>query len=104
MLHQQGSIREQIGKLLEENGLRLLETEIIVTELGEPEKIYVCAEYADGPETEPGIWVPTVAPVNPKQDREKNVLSPMELYIRELLAEFYRVEENTIEVVIREAG
>ena len=49
--------------------------------------------------------IPTVVPVRleEKGKKEKKTVSPMELYIREVLAEFYQLEENKIEVVIQEA-
>jgi len=47
------------------------------------------------------IWIPTVAPINASEI--KQIVSPLELYIRETLAEFYRMEKNKIEVVIQEA-
>ena len=42
-------------------------------------------------------------PVNISEVPKKNTVSPLELYIRETLAEFYQTEENKIEVVIQEA-
>ena len=49
--------------------------------------------------------IPTVVPIRLEEKgiKEKKIVSPMELYIREVLAEFYQLEENKIEVVIQEA-
>ena len=98
------SISDQIGQLLYTNGLQLVGTELSVTEFGEIEKLSVTASYLDTEEPVPGIWIPTVIPVNPNRESKKNAFSPIELYIRGVLAEFYQIEENKIEVVIQEAG
>ena len=47
-----------------------------------------------------------IVPADEELDEEpkKTTVSPLELYIRELLAECYQIEENKIEVVIQEAG
>lgn len=92
----------QINEILQNNGLVLESAELEVSESGNLSYMKVLARYQDK-QTYPGIWIPTVAPVNVSDTPKKETVSPMELYIRETLAEFYRMEENKIEVVIQEA-
>ena len=97
------TISEQIDRLLRKSGLELLQAEFLVEEDGTMTDLQVQAVYLDGRE-EPGtIWIPTVAPVKLSDVPQSEVISPMELYIREVLAEFYQMEENKINVVIQEA-
>ncbi len=96
------TIEEQVAEKLENNGLVLLQMDILVAEDGAVEQMDVWAEYKDGKETQ-DILVPTVVPVRIGEEKKQTV-SPLELYIRELLAEFYRMEENKIRVIIQEAG
>jgi len=95
-------ITEQISRILQKNGLKLVQAEISVAEDGVIEEIWVWADYLDGTEEE-GKLIPTVVPVRIGEEIKKNTVSPLELYIRDSLAEFYQIEENTIEVVIQEA-
>ncbi|MBP3611129.1 MAG: stage III sporulation protein AF [Lachnospiraceae bacterium] len=98
------NISRQIGQLLQENGLWLLAVELEVEDSGKLKSMDVTAQYLDGTERkEETIWVPTVVPVNVGETPKKHTVSPMELYIRETLAEFYQMDENKIEVVIQEA-
>lgn len=96
------TIAEQIDRILQKNGLKLIQAELSVAEDGTVEKMQVWAMFQDGKE-ECGILIPTVAPVRLGETPKKETISPMELYIREILAEFYQLEENKIEVVIQEA-
>ena len=96
------AITDQIGKILENNGLALETAELSVAEDGTLEELFVWARYQDG-RRNTAILIPTVVPVNIRETKEKETVSPMELYIRGILAEFYQIEENKIEVVIREA-
>ena len=93
----------QIDRILQKNGLELVQTELSVANDGTVEKMQVWAAYLDGKEAE-AVLVPTVVPVRIGEERKENTVSPLELYIRELLAEFFRIEENNIEVIIQEAG
>ncbi len=96
------TIAEQVERKLRNNGLRLQRAELSVAEDGSIEQMKVWAEYLDGKEQQE-ILVPTVAPVQVGKREEKHTVSPLELYIRELLADFYQIEENKISVVIQEA-
>ena len=96
------NIAEQISRTLQKNGLKLVQTELSVAEDGTIEQMWVWADYLDGTE-EGKIGIPTVVPVRIGGKEKKNTVSPLELYIRETLAEFYQIEENKIEVVIQEA-
>lgn len=97
------AVTEQIEHLLGENGLRVRKVEPEILDNGELAFLTVTAQYLDGTE-EDNIRIPTVVPVRiTKEDKEPEVVSPMELYIRELLAEFYQMDENNIVVVIQEA-
>ena len=95
-------IEEQISRMMQKNGLKLVQTEIGIAEDGTIEQMWVWADYLDGTE-EKQTLIPTVVPVRIGEEVRKNTVSPLELYIREMLAEFYRMEENNIEVVIQEA-
>jgi len=95
-------IEEQIHRILQKNGLKPVQTELFVAEDGTIEKMWVWAEYRDGTEDRNSL-IPTVAPVRIGAQVKKNFVSPLELYIRETLAEFYQIEESNIEVVIQEA-
>lgn len=92
----------QIGKMLQKNGLQLLHADLSVERDGTLCELKVRAAYEDQQE-KPEILIPTVEPVAMKEAPKKKTVSPMELYIRELLAEFYQMDENKIEVVIQEA-
>lgn len=95
-------VSEQIDRLLRKNGLLLSGAEINVAEDGTLQELHVLAVYIDKPE-ETEILVPTVAPVMIGESVKKEIASPMELYIRELLAEFYGMDANKVEVIIQEA-
>lgn len=96
------SVSGQIERLLWENGLRLTGAEIGVEQDGTLKSLRVLAVYEDKQE-KTDILVPTVAPVLLGEMPENTAVSPMELYIRELLAEFYGMDENKVEVIIQEA-
>ena len=95
-------ISVQINRILNKNGLRLENVELSVEQDGIINRMHVWARYLDGMEPD-GIRIPTVAPVSITEVLERKTVTPMELYIRETLAEFYQIEENKIEVVIQEA-
>jgi len=96
-------IAAQINRILQKNGLKLVQTELSVVNDGTIEKMWVWAEYLDGTEGKEQP-VPTIAPVRIGEERKVDAVSPLELYIRETLSEFYQIEENNIEVIIQEAG
>lgn len=96
------NVAAQIDRILRNNGLKLIDTELLVAKDGSLMELKVWAAYEDQQE-QTGILIPTVAPVRLAEEQKKKTVSPMELYIRETLAEFYQLEENKIEVVIQEA-
>ncbi len=96
------NVSKQIDRLLSENGLKLSYAEFDVAEDGALQNLRVLAVYEDRQERAE-ILIPTVAPVRLGEFPENKVVSPMELYIRELLAEFYGMEESKVEVIIQEA-
>ena len=93
----------QIGEMIEKNGLTLQGMEMEVEENGKIYELQILATYQDKKEQEGFIRIPTVAPVKLSEETKKETVSPMELYIRETLAEFYQTDENKIVVVIQEA-
>lgn len=97
------TVAAQMAELLENNGLLLTGSEIEVEDNGKISSIQILACYQDKKQEEMGIHVPTVVPVTLTEAVKKKTVSPMELYIREMLAEFYQLEENKIVVVIQEA-
>jgi len=96
------TIAKQIDRKLQDNGLKLMEAEITVAEEGNIEKMRILATYLDGTK-EREVLIPTVVPVRIDEEPKKTTVSPLELYIRELLAECYQIEENKLEVVIQNA-
>lgn len=96
------TISDQIDRILRKNGLRLTAAELSVEEDGTLREMQVWAGYLDGKE-ETKIQIPTVVPVRIGEETKRKTVSPLELYIRETLAEFYQMDENKIEVVIQEA-
>lgn len=95
-------IADQIDRKLQSNGLKLLEADITVAEDGTLEGLWIKAAYLDGSGTQKGL-IPTVIPVRIGEKKPEKTVSPLALYIRELLAEFYQMDENKLEVVIQEA-
>lgn len=95
-------VEEQIAHLLKKNGLRLSGTKISVAEDGSLQELFVLAVYEDQ-RSERAILIPTVSPVRFEESPKQDTVSPMELYIRELLASIYGMEENRVEVMIQEA-
>lgn len=96
------TLTAQIAEILKNNGLILSAVKIEVEDNGKISSLTVLAFYQDQKKEETVIAVPTVAPVSLSEPLKKETVSPMELYIRETLAEFYQVEENKIVVVIQE--
>lgn len=96
------TLTAQIAEILKNNGLILSAVKIEVEDNGKISSLTVLAFYQDKKKEETVIAVPTVAPVSLSEPVKKETVSPMELYIRETLAEFYQVEENKIVVVIQE--
>ena len=95
-------VEEQVDHILKNNGLRLSGTKISVAEDGSLEELFVLAVYEDIRE-ERAVLIPTVVPVRIDEPPKQDSVSPMELYIRELLASVYGMEENKVEVMIQEA-
>ena len=96
------TIAEQIEQILQKNGLCLIHAELLVKTDGNIQSMQVRAAYLDGSEKKE-IVVPTVMPVRIGEQKKQDAVTPVELYIRGVLAEFYQLEENKIEVVIQEA-
>lgn len=97
------TISEQVDYILQKNGLYLIHAEVSVERSGSIKNMMVRAAYLDG-SGKTDIVIPTVAPVRIGEEAKPETVSPLELYIREALAEFYQLEENKIEVVIQEAN
>jgi len=95
-------VEEQIAHVLKSNGLRLSGTKISVAEDGNLQELFVLAVYEDNPE-EQVILIPTVSPVRLNELPKQDAVSPMELYIREMLASVYGMEKEKVEVMIEEA-
>lgn len=102
LLSYKKKIEEQISYLLKKNGLQLLQSEITVAKDGTLQELFVLAVYADKPDSKE-IVISPIAQVKIDDVPKPKQVSPLELYIRELLAEFYRMDENSVSVVIQEA-
>ena len=102
------SITTQVDKILKEHKVSLVYTEMEIAEDGTLKKLSVCGEYCSSIPQNNQIFVPTVVPIAEitlsERMEEKPNDSPMEVYLCETLAEFYRIEENKIEVKIKEAS
>lgn len=94
-------VEEQVDHILKNNGLRLSGTKISVAEDGSLQELFVLAVYEDQKE-EREILVPTVLPIRLQEPPKQDAVSPMELYIRELLASVYGMDESKVEVMIQE--
>ena len=98
-------LAEQVAKLLGEHEIILQKMETEVGEDGAILKLHVYGIYKTE-ETEAYVQIPTIAPVvisGEEEENEDGIMSPLELYLCEMLAEFYRIEENRICVEIGEA-
>ena len=95
-------VSEQIDRMLRNNGLKLSGAEIVVGKDGTLQNLQVLAVYEDRQDGA-DIQIPMVSMVRLDEMPKNNAISPMELYIRELLAEFYGIDENKVEVIIQEA-
>lgn len=102
------SIVLQVEKILDRHEISLLDTEIEIAEDGTIQRLIVYGAYRSEKTTENSILIPTVVPIGnitlEEKEKEKPNDSPMEIYLCETLAEFYRIEENKIEVEIKEAS
>ncbi len=96
------NVAARIDLILRNNGLKLVRADLSVAEDGTLLEMKILAVYEDRQE-QTGIVIPTIAPIKIGETVKKKTVSPLELYIRETLAEFYQMEENKIEVVIQEA-
>lgn len=105
------AITAQVEKILDRHEIELLYTEIELKEDGSLGRLLVRGEYRTEKKEEGSISIPTVRPIEPvrtEEEREEEIRteeknSPLRLYLRKTLAEFYQVDENRIEVVIQEA-
>ncbi len=104
------AITAQVEKILDRYETELVYTEIELNEDGSLSSLFVKGEYRTEKKEGGSISIPTIRPIETVQtetDRKENDTvkknSPMELYLRETLAEFYQLDENRIEVVIQEA-
>ena len=96
------TISEQVDQILQKNGLYLIRAELSVKTDGSIQRMQIRASYLDG-SGKKEILVPTIMPVQIREEEKQDMATPLELYIREVLTEFYQLEENKIEVVIQEA-
>ncbi len=96
------TISEQIEQLLQKNGLLLKQMELDIETTGELEWLKVEAMYQGEKELIQEIKIVEIEPIKLEETVKKEVVSPMELYIRDCLSEFYQIDKNKIEVVIQE--
>ncbi len=96
------AISEQIEQLLKKHGLQLKQTELEVGKTGEIIWLNVRAVYQEKEEVIQEIKIIEIEPIKLEETVKKEVISPMEIYIRDCLSEFYQIDKNKIEVVIQE--
>lgn len=91
----------QLAELLEQEKLQLLQVDIRLCEeeqqYGKVESISMVAQYRT---TEQKVVIQPVQIL--MKEAEQDVLSPMEIYIKNKLADFYNLEEANINVTIQE--
>ena len=96
------AIEEQIEQLLQKHGLQLKQIQLEVGKTGELIWMNVNAIYKEKEEVIQEIKIIEIEPIKLEETVKKEVVSPMELYIRDYLSEFYQIDKNKIEVVIQE--
>ena len=96
------AISEQIEQLLQKHGLQLKQIEVEVGKTGEIVWLNVRAMYEEKEEVIQEIKIIESERIKLEETVKKEVVSPMELYIRDYLSEFYQIDKNKIEVVIQE--
>ena len=96
------AISEQIEQLLQKHGLQLKQIEVEVGKTGEIVWLNVRAMYEEKEEVIQEIKIIEIERIKLEETVKKEVVSPMELYIRDYLSEFYQIDKNKIEVVIQE--
>ncbi len=96
------AIEEQIEQLLQKHGLQLKQIQLEVGKIGELIWMNVNAMYKEKEEVIQEIKIIEIEPIKLEETVKKEVVSPMELYIRDYLSEFYQIDKNKIEVVIQE--
>lgn len=109
-LEYEKTLTAQIGKLLEANKLTLLSASYEMEEAtGELQNITVTAEYQTSPEdSRTQIKVEQMEQVTPVTVGEEaaeevpEVVTPMEVYVKQLLADFYGIPAEYISVKIQE--
>lgn len=103
LLNYKAAISEQIAKILQKSELQLEQIELEIKQTGEIEWMKVRASYQDKEEIVKEIKIPEIVSIELEKPIENEKISPIELYIRDSLAEFYQMDKNKIEVVIQEA-
>ena len=78
------------------------QTELEVGKTGEIIWLNVRAVYQEKEEVIQEIKIIEIEPIKLEETVKKEVISPMEIYIRDCLSEFYQIDKNKIEVVIQE--
>ncbi len=102
LLNYKSLISEQITQILQEKELQLEQLELEMKQTGEIEWLTVRASYEEKEKREEKIQIPQVSLIKLEKTIENKTVSPMELSIRDALAEFYQIDKNKIEVVIQE--
>ena len=101
-------LEEQVAKLLQQHEITLRRLETEIGEDGALLRLYVYGQYKTE-ESDGLVQIPTIEPIAPvtitenEEEKENGIMSPLELYLCERLAEFYRIEESRIYVEIGEA-
>lgn len=100
------TLTTQIEGLLQENKLNLLVASYVIEQTtGELKQITVTAEYQTVEEDRAGqIEIEKIEPVTIGEApvKQPDVVTPMEVYVKELLADFYGLPEQHINVRIQE--
>lgn len=102
------TLREQIANLLQKNSLTLQKAVFEISETsGELQKISVWAGYQTTEEMEPErIEISDIPPIVIGDDIEEietpDVITPLEIYIKNLLSDFYNLTADNINISIQE--
>ena len=95
-------ISEQITQLLQNSGIQVKQIQLEIKPTGEIEWLNIRAVYGEQEELVREMKRIEISPIQLEEVIKQESFSPMELYVRDYLAEFYQMDKNKIEVVIQD--
>ena len=95
-------ISEQITQLLQNSKIQVKQIELDIKPTGEIEWLKIKATYQEEEMLVQKIKTVEISSIKLEEVIKKEDFSPIELYIRDSLAEFYQMDKNKIEVVMQD--